>query len=90
MGRQVLGQSGYASEALKTNWPYYGHSNGCMWEKPYIEPRLCTDTDIFEEGMVASVEAFFDRKGVGTAGYETNYIVTKKGVEEITPVANLW
>ena len=89
-GDKFSADSGYASEALKTNWPYYGHSNGCMWEKPYIEPRLCSDTDIFEEGMVASVEAFFDRKGVGTAGYETNYIVTKKGVEEITPVANLW
>jgi len=89
-GDKFTAESGYGSEALKTNWPYYGHSNGCMWEKPYIEPRLCTDDDIFEENMVASVEAFFDKKGVGTAGYETNYIVTKKGVEEITPVKNIW
>jgi Xaa-Pro aminopeptidase len=89
-GDKFSAESGYASEALKTNWPYYGHSNGCMWEKPYIEPRLCTDDDVFEENMVASVEAFFDRKGVGTAGYETNYVVTKKGVEEITPVKDVW
>lgn len=89
-GDRFTAESGYASEALKTNWPYYGHSNGCMWEKPYIEPRLCNDDDIFEENMVASVEAFFDRKGVGTAAYETNYIVTKKGVEEITPVKDIW
>jgi len=90
LGDKLSRESGYVSEALKTNWPYYGHSNGCMWEHPYIEPRLVTDKDIFEENMVASVESFFDRKGVGTAGYETNYIITKKGVEEITPVPNLW
>jgi len=90
LGDKLSDASGYVSEVLKTNWPYYGHSNGCMWEYPYIETRLCKDTDIFEENMVASVESFFDRKGVGTAGYETNYIVTKKGIEEITPVRDLW
>lgn len=90
LGDRLSEESGYVSEALKTNWPYYGHSNGCMWEYPYIETRLCKETDIFEENMVASVESFYDRKGVGTAGYETNYIVTKKGIEEITPVRDLW
>ena len=82
--------SGYQSEVLKTNWPYYGHSNGCMWEPPYIEPRLCSDDDIFEENMVASVEGFFEAEGVGTAVFETNYIVTADGIDEITPVPHLF
>lgn len=90
LGDELTRASGYVSEVLKTNWPYYGHGNGCMWERPYIEPRLCTDDEIFEENMVASVEGFFDKEGVGTAGYETNYIITKTGVEVITPVADLW
>ena len=90
LGDRLMSESGYASEVLKTNWPYYGHGNGCMWERPYIEPRLCTDEEVFEENMVASVEGFFDRDGVGTAGYETNYIITKDGVEDITPVPKLW
>ncbi|MDH3689074.1 MAG: M24 family metallopeptidase [Gammaproteobacteria bacterium] len=90
LGDELSEASGYASEVLKTNWPYYGHSNGCMWERPYIEPRLCTDAELFEENMVASVEGFFDKEGVGTAVFETNYIVTKDGVDEITPVPHLW
>ena len=67
LGDRLMSESGYASEVLKTNWPYYGHGNGCMWERPYIEPRLCTDEEVFEENMVASVEGFFDRDGVGSA-----------------------
>ena len=59
LGDRLSEASGYHDEVLKTNWPYYGHGNGCMWERPYIEPRLCSDDDIFQENMVASVEGFF-------------------------------
>ena len=90
LGDKLSKESGYFNEVLKTNWPYYGHSNGCMWERPYIEPRLCTDDEIFEENMVASVEGFYTHEGVGTAVFETNYIVTADGVEEITPVPHLF
>lgn len=90
LGDELSIASGYRNEVLKTAWPYYGHSNGCMWEKPYIEPRLCTDDDLFQENMVASVEGFFTSAGVGTAVFETNYIVTKQGVKEITPVPHLF
>jgi Xaa-Pro dipeptidase len=90
LGDKLSLASGYSDEVLKTNWPYYGHSNGCMWEKPYIEPRLCSDDDVFLENMVASVEGFFTSPGTGTAVFETNYIITKKGVEEITPVPHLF
>ena len=90
LGDRLSQETGYYSEALKTNWPYYGHSNGCMWEAPYIEPRLCSDSDIFEEDMVASVEAFFTDEEAGTAVFETNFIITANGVEEITPVPHLF
>lgn len=90
LGDRLSADSGYSDEILKTNWPYYGHNNGCMWEPPYIEPRLCTDEDRFQENMVASVEGFFTSPGVGTAVFETNYIITKTGVEEITPVPHLF
>jgi len=90
LGDKLSVASGYSDEVLKTNWPYYGHSNGCMWERPYIEPRLCTDEDRFQENMVASIEGFFTSKSAGTAVFETNYIVTRTGVEEITPVPHLF
>ena len=90
LGDTLSDASGYVSDVLKTNWPYYGHSNGCMWEAPYIEPRLCSDDDIFQENMVASVEAFYESEGVGTAAFETNYIVVKDGVEEITTTPHLF
>ncbi len=90
LGDELSRKTGYYSEALKTNWPYYGHSNGCMWEAPYIEPRLCGDDDIFEENMVASVEAFFTDEEAGTAVFETNFIITGTGVEEITPVPHVF
>ena len=90
LGDALSKETGYYSEALKTNWPYYGHSNGCMWEAPYIEPRLCSEDDIFEENMVASVEAFFTDEEAGTAVFETNFIVNGTGVEEITPVPHLF
>ena len=40
--------------------------------------------------MVASVEGFFTAEDVGTAVFETNYIVTKDGVEEITPIPHIF
>jgi Xaa-Pro aminopeptidase len=90
LGDKLSKESGYFNEVLKTNWPYYGHGNGCMWERPYIEPRLCTDDELFQENMVASVEGFFTHEGVGTAVFETNYIITADGVEEITTVPHLF
>ncbi len=83
-------KSGYQSDVLKTSWPYYGHSVGCMWEAPYIETRLCKEEDVFLEGMVHSVEAFYEADGVGSATFETNFIVTDTAVEEITTAPHLF
>lgn len=90
IGDRMSKESGYYSEQLKTNWPYYGHMNGCMWEPPYIETRLCEEDDLFQENQVGSVEGFFDCPEAGSAVFETNYIVTRDGVEEITPVPHIF
>jgi len=90
LGDKLSKESGYFNEQLKTNWPYYGHMNGCMWEAPYLEPRLCSDDDLFQENQVASVEGFFTDDEAGTSVFETNYIITKDGIEEITPVQHLF
>lgn len=90
MGDELSKEAGYYSEQFKINWPYYGHGNGCMWERPYLEPRMCTDDEYFKENMVGSVEGFFCDEEVGTAAFETNYILTKDGPEELTPVPHLF
>jgi Xaa-Pro dipeptidase len=90
MGDELQKTSGYRSDQAKEMWPYHGHGNGCMWEAPYIETRATDDNEIFEENMVASVETFLLEKGVGAAGYETNYIITKTGTEVITTTPNFW
>ena len=71
---------------IDDEWPYYGHSNGCMWEHPLIAVGDVAEDEIFEEGMVASSEAFLTREGVGTEMMETNWIVTRDGIEIITPL----
>ena len=75
---------------IDTAWPYYGHSNGQLWEHPLIAEEAVSDSDIFEQGMVASSEVFLTRKGVGAAMMETNWIVTKSGIEKVTPLPMFW
>jgi Xaa-Pro aminopeptidase len=83
-------ESGYVSDVYKKLWPYYGHSNGCMWEPPYLEPRLLAGDEVFQANMVYSVEAFFEREGLGTAIYETNFIIGQERNEILTPVGECW
>lgn len=75
-----------------TSWPYYGHSNGCLWEKPFLftDPDKIPADWQFHEGMVASSEVFLTRAGAGTASYETNWIVTKTGIEKVTDLPMIW
>lgn len=71
-------------------WPYYGHGNGMLWEPPFLNEDACGDDEIFEEGMVASAESFMTRRGLGSAGWEENYILTKTGIEVITKTPVFW
>ena len=85
-GRRLCAQYGAVSNQMSEKWPHFGHGVGLFFEKPYIGPDMCTDDDIFQEGMALGVEAFFGRDGVGAAGFEQNVLVTKSGTEVITKV----
>jgi hypothetical protein len=74
------------------SWPYYGHSNGCLWEKPFLltDPERVPEEWEYKEGMVCSSEAFMTRAGTGTVSFETNWIVTATGIEKVTPLPMFW
>jgi Xaa-Pro dipeptidase len=72
------------------NWPQFGHSNGCMWEAPYISLVATGDDEVFEENMVFGGETFLSRDGLGTAEVENNWIVTKDGIELLTKTPLEW
>ncbi|MEQ8965052.1 MAG: M24 family metallopeptidase [Azospirillaceae bacterium] len=72
------------------NWPYYGHSNGCMWEQPLLNLDCLTGDEVYQENMVCSSEAFLTREGVGTATFENNFIVTRDGIEMVTKIPMYW
>ena len=80
-GRALCAQYGAVSNQMAEKWPHFGHGIGLFFEKPYIGPEMCSDDDIFEEGMALGVEAFFGRPGLGSAGFEQNLLVTKEGTE---------
>ena len=83
---QVVDEEDLAS----AQWPYYGHGNGLMWEHPIINRDCVSEHDTFEEGMVASGESFMTREGIGSVGWEQNYIVTDSGIELITTTPVFW
>jgi methionine aminopeptidase len=89
-GRALCKQAGAESNQMSEKWPHFGHGVGLFFEKPYIGPEMCTDEDIFEEGMAMGVEAFFGRSSVGSAGFEQNILVTADGIELITTSPMLW
>lgn len=80
-GRALCAQYGAVSNQMAEKWPHFGHGIGLFFEKPYIGPEMCEETDYFEEGMALGVEAFFGRPGTGSAGFEQNLLVTKTGTE---------
>ena len=70
-------------------FPLFGHGLGACFP-PYLIPvgdidvgpiGLKTLDQPIEPGMVLAAEAFLTHPGVGTAGYERNFIVTTAGAE---------
>ena len=69
--------------------PLFGHGLGTSFP-PYLIPvgdvevgpiGLRTLTKPIQPGMVLAAEAFLTHSGVGTAGFERNFIVTETGAE---------
>jgi Xaa-Pro dipeptidase len=71
-------------------FPLYGHGLGLFFEKPYISTLMGEPEDVFLEGMVVGIECLLARKGVGSAGFEQNAIITSAGAELITTTPMRW
>jgi len=77
-------------DLASSQWPYFGHSNGCMWEAPIISRNTVQPDECFEAGMVCSGESFMTRAGIGSVGWEQNFIVTQDGIELLTTTPVFW
>jgi Xaa-Pro aminopeptidase len=76
---------GGADSELARQWPLYGHGNGLFFEAPTISTKVGPDADfVLAENMVISIEMFFERPGVGTAGFENCVIVKSSGAERLS------
>jgi len=91
LGGKVARKTGFF-EQEQLDFPLLGHGVGTNFI-PYIIPLGEGQPDPmgvqkYDEpllpGMVLGVEAFLSRKGVGTAGFEQNLIVTATGTEMLT------
>jgi Xaa-Pro aminopeptidase len=89
-GLDLSRQYGAESNQMAEKWPHFGHGLGLFFEKPYLGVAMCTDEDVFEEGMALGVEAFFGQPGLGSAGFEQNMLVGADGVELLTSSPMLW
>jgi Xaa-Pro aminopeptidase len=84
IGDKLTAEIGGDPDQAGEQWPLYGHSNGLFFERPLYGENTCTDDETIEANMVCSSEAFLMRAGVGSAGFEQNFIVTEKGLELLT------
>ena len=89
-GKLLCGQYGAESNQMAEKWPHFGHGLGLFFEKPYLGVDMCSDDEIFEEGMALGVEAFFGRPGLGSAGFEQNMLVGADGIELLTSTPMIW
>jgi Xaa-Pro aminopeptidase len=84
MGDQMVKEAGGEEDQAAAQFPVFGHSLGHFFEPPYIGTHMGVPGETAEENMVMGVEAFLGRKGVGSAGFEQNVIITKTGAELLT------
>jgi Xaa-Pro dipeptidase len=80
----------YGDEAIEEDWYVFGHGNGLYFEPPIIAPGYDGKHAVFRENMVAATELFLNLPGVGSAGFEQNFIVTRYGTELLTTTPLIW
>lgn len=90
LGDRLMEELGSEKDQAADKFPIYGHGLGLFFEKPYISTVMGDPDDIFQEGMVVGIETFVGRKGIGSAGFEQNAIITKDGIELVTTTPMLW
>lgn len=80
----------YGDQTYDEDWYVFGHGNGLYFEPPVITPGYDGKHAVFQENMVAATELFLNLPGIGSAGFEQNFIVTKDGTELLTTTPLIW
>ena len=90
LGDRLAREAGGEKDQAAEKWPHFGHGIGLFIETPYIGTTMCAEDDTFRANMVIGVEAFVSRSGVGSAGYEQNFIVHEDGNEILCKTPMIW
>lgn len=88
-GQRLLNEFN-GGQPYDNGWYIFGHGNGLYFEPPAITPGYAGKHGVLLENMVISTEAFLNLPGVGNAGFEQNFIVTKTGTELLTTTPMIW
>lgn len=80
----------YGDTPFEEDWYVFGHGNGLYFEPPIIESAYTGPHTTFKESMVAATELFLNLPGVGSCGFEQNFIVTSTGTELLTTTPLIW
>lgn len=91
IGDRLSKEFGGDVDPMAGKHPFYGHPNGLYFEGPPYVSNIVDHMDAhLHAGDVIGLEAFLNLDGVGSAGFEQNYIVSEDGVELITPAPEFW
>ena len=91
LGDRLTAEVGGGKYRGSDKFPVYGHGIGLSWERPIIGLAYGEPDEPIEENMVIGIEAFLGTEaGAGSAGFESNYIVGKDGVELLTKTRMIW
>ena len=90
VGDRLTAEFGGVKDQAAEKWPLYGHGNGLFWDEPLLSHGYKGKHQVIAEGMVMSTETFMALEGVGSAGFEQNFIVTATGTELLTKTPLTW
>jgi Xaa-Pro aminopeptidase len=80
----------YGDAPFEADWYPYGHGNGLYFEPPLIQTGYEGKYQVLQENMVGATELFLNIDGVGGAGFEQNFIITRDGTELLTTTPLIW
>ena len=84
LGTELMQEAGGEKDQAAEKWPHFGHGVGMFFELPYIGTAMCSEDDIFHASTVIGIEAFVTKSGVGSSGFEQNFIVHEDRNELLT------
>ena len=93
LGDRLIEEAGGEKDQAAKMFPVYGHGVGLYFEGPVItsSSKFPPQEKLrFEENMVLGVEIFRGEAGVGSAGFEQNFIVRAEGNELLTTTPMFW